>query len=446
MALIVDKEIEWLTNCVLPEILKNGRLVDNYNESQFNTFKVGTIQIAVIGIEEAFMLTQCYRASINFDFAGKQQQVKLVVKKTPEISTEDYNDAQFDDLFHNEVVFYTEILPLIQQLSGGNFGAPKYYYSEIKSNSALIILGDFATDGWSVTKDRFNLSLEHVRIAVKYLGKFHGFGYAMKNNENKRFQQLTKEFRESRFTSDSMNPMWDLTLKTGLKRALKATNKYHPDVDMDFVKKFQQLVFSYVGYGRQRVAPKEPFSTICHGDYLRNNVAYKYDTDSSGNPLDIMMFDYQTVRLSSPMIDLSVFLACSVFADVRYKHFDSIFDDYCNALFESYTKQSNQPLPEFLNRQNMLNEYVRFLPYSISISSSFLMMLVDPPQNTPAELFLMQTTEEDIINNCMTQGGEIVDREIAHQLKEMFDLSRLHNVEIDEDIDSSAWINSVVLE
>lgn len=81
------------------------------------------------------------------------------------IPTEAYNEAQFDNLFHNEICFYTDILPIIQKLSDNKFAAPTYYYSEIKVDSAVIILGDFASDGWSVAKARFGLSLEHARIA-----------------------------------------------------------------------------------------------------------------------------------------------------------------------------------------------------------------------------------------------------------------------------------------
>lgn len=86
MSLIVDDEIQWLSETILPEILKNGRLVDNYSDSQLNTFKVGDIVIKLIGIEEAFMLTQCYRATINFEYAGEQQMRKFVVKVCKQIA------------------------------------------------------------------------------------------------------------------------------------------------------------------------------------------------------------------------------------------------------------------------------------------------------------------------------------------------------------------------
>ncbi|XP_034106135.1 uncharacterized protein LOC117569175 [Drosophila albomicans] len=446
MSLSVDDEIQWLSKTILPEILKNGRLVDNYEESKLNTFSVGDITIKVIGIEEAFMLTQCYRATVHFEYAGEQQIRKFVVKKTPQIPPEAYVEAQFEDLFRNEITFYTEILPMIQKLSKGKFAAPRYYYSKNNPTSATVILGDFGADGWSVAKARYALSLEHAQVAVKYLGRFHGFGYAMKHDQKERFEELTKQFRESRYANDTINADWALSGKVALKRLALATNKYYPEVDNDFIRKLQKLTNSYIGYGRQRVAPREPLATFCHGDFLRNNVAFKYDTDSSGTPLETMMFDYQTLRLSSPMIDLSVFLAVSVLADVRHKHFDSLFDDYSNAVIQSFTDHSEQPLPDYLSRENLLKEYIRFLPYSLNISATFLMLLVEPPDFTVEEMFNAVITQEETIQRTMQQGGEIVDREIAHQMKELFDLSRLHNVEIDEDIDSADWADEAIFE
>ncbi|KAH8410940.1 hypothetical protein KR222_000329 [Zaprionus bogoriensis] len=441
MSLVIENEIKWLSEKILPETLRNGRLLDNYNESQAHTFHVGSIEIEFIGPEEAYMLTLCYRATVNFAYAGEKLQRKLIVKKTPKVSPELYASVQFGDLFGNEVGFYTDILPIILKQSDGKFAAPKYYYSEIKPNSALLILGDFGADGWSMAKDRYALSLEHARIGVKYLGDFHGFGFALKHSQRKLFDKLTSKLKDGRFSDLTMNHMWNIKQKTTLQRAGRAVAKYQPQLDKDLVRKFLHLTYSYKEFGVQRVAPREPFATLCHGDYLRNNVAYKYDTDNTGKPLAIMMFDYQTVRLSSPMIDLSVFLALSVFEDVRYQHFDILFDDYCNALIESYKKYSSEPLPKFLNRQDLLREYIKILPYAVAIASFFLMELVDPPTVSSEEMFNQAETDEETRMASEIRGGEVVDREIAHQIKEMLELSQRYNVSLDEDIDSTNWIN-----
>ncbi|XP_017115429.2 uncharacterized protein LOC108137972 [Drosophila elegans] len=429
----IETETQWLRSTILPEILKNGRLVDNYSDSKANTFRVEHVEIDVIGPTEAFMLTFCYRTTINFEYDGEKFQRKMVVKKTPMMPPKVYESIQFGALFSNEINFYTEILPEIQKLAGGKFAAPKYYYSELNPYSAVAILENFAEQGWRVTKDRVGLSLEHALIAVDYLGQFHGFAYAMKHTNPELFDKLTHGLKESRYASDVIHPEWELTMKTSIKRAAKAVATFQPQIDEEFVKNLCFLITDYNLYGRQRVAPREPLATLCHGDYVRNNVAYRYNDKEV--PQEIMMFDYQTLRVSSPMIDLAVFLAVSIYADVRYPNFDVIFDKYCTALYDSYRNHAKVEVPKDMSRAELLKEYVRFLPYSVSISSSFLMTLVEPLDMSPEEMFARKTSNEELIERTMKQGGEVVDKEVAHQIQEMLELSQLTGVSIDDGID-----------
>ncbi|KAH8303934.1 hypothetical protein KR018_008933, partial [Drosophila ironensis] len=76
----IEAETKWLRDEILLKILKGGRLVEEYSEAKADTFQVGDIEIDVIGSSEAFMLTFCYRATINFQYDGKQFQRKMVVK------------------------------------------------------------------------------------------------------------------------------------------------------------------------------------------------------------------------------------------------------------------------------------------------------------------------------------------------------------------------------
>ncbi|XP_017078890.1 uncharacterized protein LOC108112990 [Drosophila eugracilis] len=436
----IEAETEWLRSTILPKILKNGRLVENYSDSKANTFKVGDIEIDVIGHKEAFMLTFCYRAIINFEYDEEKFQHKMVVKKTHEMSPEMYDAVQFGSLFSNEINFYTEILPEIQKLTGGKFAAPKYYYSELNRYSAVVILENFSEQGWRVTKDRVGLSLKHALIAVDYLGKFHGFAYAIKHTNPEKFAQLTNCLRESRYATDELHPEWVLSMKTIIKRIVKAVGTFQPQIDKEFVKHLANVISDFRLYGRQRVARREPLATLSHGDYLRNNVAYKYNDKEE--PLEIMMFDYQTLRDSSPMIDLSVFLALSIYADVRYQNFEEIFEKYSSALYDSYREHAKDEVPESMSRAELLKEYVRFLPYSVSITGSFLMNLVAPLDISVEEMFAKKMSDAEIIDQTMNQGGEIVDKEVAHQVKEMLELSQLTGVSIDDDIDMEKWPKS----
>lgn len=62
-----------------------------------------------------------------------------------------------------------------------------------------------------------------------------------------------------------------------------------------------------------------------------------------------MMFDFQTLRYSSPMIDLAVFLANSTGTDVRSTHFSFIFKTYHEELIKtlmSSLKKFRQDIPK----------------------------------------------------------------------------------------------------
>ncbi|KAH8269553.1 hypothetical protein KR018_009105 [Drosophila ironensis] len=432
----IEMETEWLRSEILPKILKSGKLVDNYQESKYNTFKVRDIEIDVIGIEEAYMQTFCYRTTIDFEFDGQKLQRKLVVKKTPSLPPVLYENFHLGTLFFNEISFYTEILPEIQRLTGRKFAAPKYFASELNPGSAAAVFEDFAEQGWRLSKNRVGLSLKHALLAVDYLGRFHGLFYAIKHKNPEKFTQLTGGLKESRFATEEMGPEVVPIMKTSLKRVAKAVNTHQPQIMEEFLKKLFMLISDYYQYGKQRVAPREPLATLCHGDFLRNNVAFRYN--EMDEPQDVMMFDYQTLRISSPMIDFSVFLAVSLWAEVRYPNFDAIFDKYCSALFESYKNNAKDEVPYFLSRSELLNEYVRFMPYGLTVSSYFLGTLVEPSDVSFEEMLAQMPSEEEIRERVMTAGGELVDREIAHQVKEIQELSQRFKVSIDDGINMVA--------
>lgn len=93
----------------------------------------------------------------------------------------------------------------------------------------------------------------------------------------------------------------------------------------------------------------------------------------------------------------------------------------------------------------MLKEYIRFLPYAVVIAGFFLMEVIDPPTISSEEMFNREESEEQIREASNVRGGEIMDREVAHQIKEMLELSQRYNIALDENIDVSNWINDAKL-
>ena len=78
----------------------------------------------------------------------------------------------------------------------------------------------------------------------------------------------------------------------------------------------------------------------------------------------------------------------------------------------------------------LLEEYTKFLPYSIGVCASFLMSLVEPRAITTQEMLMATPTAEEMIEETMTRGGAVVDRELAHQLKELYEFNSETNANI----------------
>ncbi|XP_017485268.1 PREDICTED: uncharacterized protein LOC108373830 [Rhagoletis zephyria] len=328
-------------------------------------------------------------------------------------------------------------MPAIENLAPSTFNTPRFYFGELHKNSATVVLQDFGVNNWRVAKQKANLSLAHALVAVSNLGTLHGTGFALRYKSRDEFERLTKDLREPRFATEDIQSEWGMLMEFGAERIVTVAKKYYPDIDKEFLRRYQRLIENYVEFGRKMVAPVEPLVTLCHGDYLRNNLAFKYEeSNGTEEPIDSLMFDLQTVRVSSPMLDFATYLSLSTYAVVRRTHFDQILDEYYEKLMAAFKKTAQvDELPDFLSRECILREYWRYLPYSASIASHFLMQLVDQNPFTLEERTAQPPTPEKIREDTLQRGGEEVDRELAHQLKEIYDLVQEHKLDIFEGFD-----------
>lgn len=51
-------------------------------------------------------------------------------------------------------------------------------------------------------------------------------------------------------------------------------------VPEEFLVRLEEVLEDPYNYQKKMVQPVEPLAVFCHGDYLRNNIAYKYADDA----------------------------------------------------------------------------------------------------------------------------------------------------------------------
>lgn len=221
----------------------------------------------------------------------------------------------------------------------------------MEPEKATIALSDFTHDGWSMSKSSINLSMDHIMAAVKSLGNFHGEFYALKHSDRNEFDSVKSKFLHN---SAQMSPFLEWQILNCTKRDIETFRvlkySYGSDVPEEFLNDLQELITTKpLDFRARQILPIEPLATICHGDFLRNNIAFKYN--ENGSAIDALLFDFQTMTYSSPMIDLNLFLSLSVGYEMRQKHLIDILQIYYSTLISKFmerTQVKHDQLPTYL--------------------------------------------------------------------------------------------------
>lgn len=162
--------------------------------------------------------------------------------------------------------------------------------------------------------------------------RFHALSYIAKHNDPATVQKISTDIQNTQFNKDGQFREKELFLncyKRGLDRLLKRNGDRYRD--HQHLHRLTELINDVNNSLRQALEPREPFSIICHGDFNRNNMMFRYDQHSS-IPVDTLLFDFGTPRYGSPALDLSFFLYLNTAQEMRENRWDDLLDTYCKTL------------------------------------------------------------------------------------------------------------------
>lgn len=158
--------------------------------------------------------------------------------------------------------------------------------------------------------------------------------------------------------------------------------------------------------------PREPRAVLCHGDYCRNNLLFRYD--AAGRPVDAIALDPAQARYASPAVDLSFFLYMNTSAEDRAARWDDYVAAYVAGV--AAVAPADAPLRAAADVHAEMRAHGL---YGYAHCSFFLPAMVD---DGPLDVHGLSTCAPDervrLINGS---GGAEADRALAAIVRHMVD-------------------------
>ncbi|XP_016659180.1 uncharacterized protein LOC100164898 [Acyrthosiphon pisum] len=329
---------------------------------------------------------------------------------------------KIDFQFHNEITMYERIIPFLfechRSMAGvGNWPTfARFFYGRNKCGEFferdLIVLENVNPLGFRLSEDRPFLDYDHLVIALQALAKFHGLSYTAKYKDPDRFQKIIMDIRDTQFDLDGQWLFKNNALSRFGKRGVDQLLERSGDLyrDNEHLRRLNMLIDDGENSLRRALVPREPFSVMCHGDFNRNNVLFRYD--EAGHPVDVLLFDFGTPRYGSPALDLSFFFYMNTTQNLRESQWDDLLNAYCLTLAASVPAGVRVP-----NKAELNFEMATYTYYGFAHASFFL-----PHQLESNDLKNEEMDDEEMLEWFLQLGGDVGSGLVADIVQHIVDM------------------------
>lgn len=422
-----------------------GNLIkDLENDSDGITYKILDCSVKLVDpLQLGFhAASDMYEAEIHIEDNKSKHVHSVMVKAVP--SNAILRSLQnSEDQFFNESKMFSEIVPLLLQTCAKsscgdrhsyNLSAvcdlfPKCYYVSPDPENGMIILQDLRTLGYKIGGDKtMVMDYDHIVLALEGLARFHALSYVMKKNDFGRYEQrVVTQIRDARrfvrkqAVSNSITVGYSEFLRHTTMLALDKFIEMKLDVGglyTDKIIRMREKIEDCSALLRELLAPEEPLAVLCHGDFNRNNMLFRYD--SGGKPAEVKFLDFQNPFYASPAIDLSFFLFVNASPDLLGNCWDGLFSTYHHTLLDALSEFLNCPqedlLPEF-GIEAFRNQFSKYSLYGFMLATSFIIANADndPSDVNPFEMYnngipTLQEMDIYVKENVKLDKVGIIDR------------------------------------
>ncbi|XP_030373641.1 uncharacterized protein LOC115623435 [Scaptodrosophila lebanonensis] len=272
----------------------------------------------------------------NLEDANESKwELNVICKVLPEsvVRREAYKS---DNLFRNEVEFYTTIIPELLKFQASKTGVEAPLFNSIpkcySARNDLLIMEDLRIRGFEMPDRIKGLSIEETEAVLLQVAQFHALSLGYKFEHPEKFAKMCSMVSEGLFCAS--NASWYKNYYERLsKNAIKMVSDVLP-ADSKYLHALRDFAESSSFFGQMvhLVSAESPLSAICHGDCWANNFLYRYEGDHE-RVLEVALVDFQLIRYSSIALDIANLLYCCTTKKMRDAHLQALLKVYTVELY-----------------------------------------------------------------------------------------------------------------
>ncbi|KAH8380072.1 hypothetical protein KR009_008747 [Drosophila setifemur] len=348
-----------------------------------------------------------------------------------------------EEAFSNEINAYRHLVPLLaahsrQQLfpvchiaeSQDRRAEDHEHNADADTGEPIIVLQDLKALGFQMENRLAGLELQHCILVMRKLAQLHAASLAAQQLESSHFVSQTEHLQEIVYCEEAAE-FYATILDTSVQQALDSLGGSNGDGSLSTpIRLLEQLRPNLFNNLKHEInaAGKAPFSVISHGDLWVNNIMFR------SQPEEVIFFDLQAMRRTSPVFDILHFIYTSTRRDLRDVHTDTLLAAYSEALGQELTYQLEdtpsyerlEELCEAFSLQRLSAEYVRQVHYGLAIGMWILPAVTFDTDNLPnLDVMSEQNLNGKEIKCTQTLTSEYHLR-IRELVMEFYELGYLH--------------------
>lgn len=235
--------------------------------------------------------------------------------------------------------------------------------------------------------------------------RFHALSYRAKHADPATFAETIGHFRDTQWNDAGQWLIGDDQLGALLSFYVDRLAERDGWEGDERIRRFRADYLNDTGRAfRTATEPGDgPLTVLCHGDFNRNNLLFRYDDGGGGGgPADALALDLATVRYGSPALDLSFFLYLNTDRRFRDEHWDGLMDAYCAALAAAV---SDVPAVSVPGREQLDAEMRDHAFYGLTHVSFFTRIMMEEHKCLDLNAFIEGGLDE-AFSKLLTYGGD----------------------------------------